>query len=89
MSTVPRMRLFLREFAVVSAATAIVCFCSCERHHPSELPVEGEHAKAMTTDGAPRERAVDERVPMPATAFTPTPAPSPSAAQFFPENSPH
>ena len=84
MSTVARMRLFFREIAVVSSAVTLIFFCSCERHHPEELPAEhvatGEHA---SPEG-------DEHHAAPGTAVVPIPTkPTATPAEFFPASTPH
>lgn len=85
---------FLRHFAVTSAALAVVCFCSCERHHPGELPAN-ERVKAETAaeKEAPHNnatlnehRATGDQQQMSTTALTPTPSPTP--ANFFPSPTP-
>lgn len=84
----------LRKFAASAAALAIICFCSCERHHADEL-MEGEHVKsaAFEKEGphdrakANEHRTMGDQQQMSTTALTPTPAPT--AAQFFPSATPH
>ncbi len=88
-------RSSLRRFAVSATAIAIVCFCSCERHYPSELAEPSEHVKSeAAAKEAPHDKAkadehrtMGDQQQMSTTALTPTPAAT--APQFFPENSPH
>jgi hypothetical protein len=95
MKTVAPMHSFsFRKFAVTGAALALICFCSCERHHPDELPQEGEYVKSdAAAKEAPHDKAHDKAISdqqqMSTTALTPTPSPSPTPAEFFPAGSPH
>jgi len=83
-----------RKFAVTGAALALICFCSCERHHPSELPPEGEHVKSeAAAKEAPHNnatinerRAMGDQQQQSTTALTPSPSPTP--ANFFPSPTP-
>src|SRR3954467_3469972 len=91
MKTVAAMHSFsFRKVAVSGAALALICFCSCERHHASELPPEGEHVKSeAAAKEAPHNnatlnehRAMGDQQQMSTTALTPSPSPTP--ANFFP-----
>ncbi len=77
-----------RRLIATTAAVALVCFCSCERHHPDELHSEtlqettsqhvgqhqdGEHLKA--DKGAP-------------AAADMSPLPSSTPVEFFPSPTP-
>jgi len=78
------MRCSLRQLAVVSSAVTLLFFCSCERHHPDELPVE-KHAKPAADKhghaghGEKRDHSVEPSRTAPV---------SPTPAQFFPESTP-
>lgn len=92
MNTVPPMRLFFRKIAVAASALSLIFFCSCERHHPDELPAEhaeagaAEHDQAVENERQSGPAKGDEQL----RATTALPAtPTPTAAQFFPENTPH
>jgi hypothetical protein len=76
------MRSFLRTFAGCLSAAALIFFCSCERHHPDELPVE-EHGKAEPAKGEHAAHS-DKRNTDQAHI-----SPAPTPAQFFPESTPH
>ncbi|MGI8821039.1 MAG: hypothetical protein ACR2ID_09265 [Chthoniobacterales bacterium] len=81
------MPALLRKTALFSLAAALICFCSCERHKPGELPPD-EHTHSAAADGgekAGHEHAGHDARPAPA-AVTATPAATP--AQFFPAASP-
>jgi hypothetical protein len=66
------MRLFLRRAGVTLAAGLLIFWCSCERHHPSELP-EQENAKGHGDTEAMSEHALA------------SPVPRNSPANFFPD----
>jgi hypothetical protein len=75
------MRFPLRRVALLSAAGALVFFCSCDKHHVGELPeVQKEHvdieAGSHAAPPAHSPEAAD-------ASATPTPA------DFFPQSSPH
>jgi hypothetical protein len=98
----PMSRSFLRRAAVVLASGALICFCSCERHYPSELE-EGENAQTGIAHHEPHgkgdakrhEKKADEHGDTQSRAttamsVTPPPAsPGPTTANFFPTASPH
>ena len=69
-----RMRLLIRRTALTLAAVGTLLWCSCERHHASELePAQDtEHAEGKR----PRENASPSSTRTPAQFF-PTPAASP------------
>ena len=69
------MNFSLRKIALIISGAALVCFCSCERHHPDEL------AEPAKPNGEPA--AAEHRAPGPVPTASPTPA------QFFPESTPH
>ncbi|MFL6531182.1 MAG: hypothetical protein ACJ8HQ_07675 [Chthoniobacterales bacterium] len=93
MKTVAAMHSFsFRKMAVSGAALALICFCSCERHHASELPPEGEHVKSEAAakeapNDAAHSHAISDQQQKSTTALTPSP--SPTAANFFPSATPH
>jgi hypothetical protein len=83
-----------RDFLACASAVGLVFCCSCERHHPNELPHEREYIKsdAAGKEGphdAQHEKAISDQQQMSTTALTPTPSPSPTPADFFPAGSPH
>jgi len=67
------MRFFLRRAGLMLATGLIIFFCSCERHHVGELPMEHE-GKGQEADAAKPD------------AHKPDPRMSP--ANFFPDNKP-
>ncbi len=93
------MRFLFRKIAVVSSAAILIFFCSCERHHPDELPVEEhaqsetanrEHAEHANKHGRDQNHPDDQSRATTAMSVTPPPAsPAATPAEFFPENSPH
>ena len=75
------MRCSLRQIAVLSSSVTLIFFCSCERHHPDELPVE-DHAKPALDKHEHSGRSEK-------SAVEPSRMTSPTPAQFFPESTPH
>ncbi|MDQ2918440.1 MAG: hypothetical protein M3R10_00985 [Verrucomicrobiota bacterium] len=73
MSTVRAMDFSFREIAVVFFAATLIFFCSCERHHPSELAPEPKSEAASLEPAAGSHSAA---------TVTPTPA------EFFPASTP-
>ncbi|HEX8078206.1 MAG TPA: hypothetical protein VF511_10365 [Chthoniobacterales bacterium] len=94
------MRDLFRQLGLVAAAVAVVFYCSCERHHPSELAHGEEHAKSGAaahelSEGAKKQpsdekaRDTDQAIATTAMSVTPPPKESPTPANFFPTATPH
>ncbi|MDQ2660233.1 MAG: hypothetical protein M3Y03_07405 [Verrucomicrobiota bacterium] len=77
------MRSLIRQAVVLSAAIAVICFCSCERHHPGELPVEGEQTSAKPGEHDDTVRDADHHHHESGAAETHA-----TPAEFFPQSTP-
>ncbi|MFL6582899.1 MAG: hypothetical protein ACJ8KU_00115 [Chthoniobacterales bacterium] len=73
-----RMRLLVRRTALIAAWVSVALWCSCERHHPSELypAQDGHQNEAATTklEASPAASPAAKRTP---AQFFPSPAASP------------
>ena len=96
MTTLPPMRLLLRQAALFSFAISLAFFCSCERHRATELPEEHEHEKSGAPDAHDRgakgphendKAAHGEKHEHAAPGAAASPAVG-TPAQFFPSASP-
>jgi len=75
------MRILLRRAGVMLAAGLLVFCCSCERHHPDELPHHGpkKHGDHATKEHGDTHATKEQAAPSPASRGTP--------ANFFPDKS--